>query len=93
MGDMMQQDDNNTYFFLGLQIFLPRVTEKLDRIPKDPSADPEDEAKVPEVRSTTHFQGNSLRGTSSGEGVESDPTAQQCLKSLQTGEGCWGRLG
>ncbi|MEJ1287772.1 melanophilin [Cricetulus griseus] len=31
-----------------LQIFLPRVAEKFDRIPKDPSADPEDEAKVPE---------------------------------------------
>ncbi|XP_027253334.1 melanophilin isoform X2 [Cricetulus griseus] len=31
-----------------IPIFLPRVAEKFDRIPKDPSADPEDEAKVPE---------------------------------------------
>nr|XP_048297764.1 melanophilin isoform X2 [Myodes glareolus] len=32
-----------------IPIFLPRVTEKLDRIPKDPSADPEDQAKVPKA--------------------------------------------
>ncbi|CAO2625425.1 Mlph [Lemmus lemmus] len=36
-----------------IPIFLPRVTEKLERIPKDPSADPEDQAKVPKVLSTT----------------------------------------
>ncbi|XP_050018986.1 melanophilin isoform X1 [Alexandromys fortis] len=32
-----------------IPIFLPRVTEKLDRIPKDPSADPEDQDKVPKA--------------------------------------------
>lgn len=55
---------NDTSFFLGLQIFLPRVTEKLDKIPKDPSADPEDQDKVPKVPSTTAFGGNSLQKAS-----------------------------
>ncbi|XP_038194458.1 melanophilin isoform X4 [Arvicola amphibius] len=32
-----------------IPIFLPRVTEKLDRIPKDPSADSEDQDKVPKA--------------------------------------------
>ncbi|KAL1770959.1 melanophilin isoform X1 [Sigmodon hispidus] len=32
-----------------IPIFLPRVTEKLDRIPKDQSADSEDQAKEPKV--------------------------------------------
>ncbi|XP_041506160.1 melanophilin [Microtus oregoni] len=32
-----------------IPIFLPRVTEKLDRIPKEPSADPEDQDKVPKA--------------------------------------------
>lgn len=33
----------------GIPIFLPRLTEKLDRIPKDPPADPEDQASTPEA--------------------------------------------
>lgn len=32
-----------------IPIFLPRVTETLDKIPKDPSADPEDQDKVPKA--------------------------------------------
>ena len=55
------QDGSNTHLFLGLQILLPRITEKRDGMPKTPPADPEDEAKVPKVRSTTTFQGNSHR--------------------------------
>ncbi|XP_055473072.1 melanophilin isoform X2 [Psammomys obesus] len=33
----------------GIPIFLPRLTEKLDRIPKDPPADPEDQASTSEA--------------------------------------------
>lgn len=33
----------------GIPIFLPRVTEKLDMIPKTPPADPENQAKVPKA--------------------------------------------
>lgn len=33
----------------GIPIFLPRITEKLDRIPKTPPADPENQAKVPKA--------------------------------------------
>lgn len=79
---MVQQDGNSTHFFFGLQIFLPRVTEKLDRIPKTPPADPEDQAKVPKVRSTITFQGNSYRRASA--------EAQQCLKGTQMGGVGWG---
>lgn len=32
-----------------IPIFLPRVTEKLDRIPKTPPADPDDQAKMPKA--------------------------------------------
>ncbi|XP_021089840.1 melanophilin isoform X2 [Mesocricetus auratus] len=44
-----------------IPIFLPRVTEKLDRIPKDPSADPKDQAKVPEAAAVSYL----LRGKNS----------------------------
>lgn len=33
----------------GIPIFLPRITEKLDGMPKTPPADPEDQAKVPKA--------------------------------------------
>ncbi|XP_051046733.1 melanophilin [Phodopus roborovskii] len=38
-----------------IPIFLPRVTEKLDRVPKDPSADPEDQAQVPEATAVPYL--------------------------------------
>lgn len=75
-----------TYFFLGLQIFLPRVTERLDRIPKDPSADPEDQANVPKVHSPPPSKATPPEEQVLRQGVERDPAAQQCLKGPQMGK-------
>lgn len=87
---MDQQDGDNTHFFLGLQIFLPRVPEKLDRTPKTPPADPEDQAKVPKVCSTITFQGNSHRraGAEGGYGEGADSSAMP--EGHTDG---WGRVG
>lgn len=51
-----------------IPIFLPRVTERLDRIPKDPSADPEDQANVPKVTAVPCLQRRKY--SPSGQGID-----------------------
>lgn len=50
----------------GIPIFLPRVTEKPDRIPKTPPADPENQAKVPKATTVPYLMRRKYSPSSQG---------------------------